>query len=87
MGPLAGCELLRLSASFHGHACCCFRQDHLHPGSAGSIIVFIVRYLRMQMEKSLRLQQVTIKQQQAEAAERQQAELDLQRLDTMPPRH
>ncbi len=48
-----------------------------------SIIVFIVRYLRMQMEKSLRLQQVTIKQQQAEAAERQQAELALQQLDTM----
>jgi PAS domain S-box-containing protein len=47
------------------------------------IIAFIVRYLRLQMEKSLRLQQVTIKQLQAEVTERKQAELALQQLDNM----
>ena len=48
-----------------------------------SAIVLIVRYLRLQMEKSLRLQQVTIKQLQAEVTERKQAELALQQLDVM----
>ena len=39
-----------------------------------TIIVFIVRYLRTQMEKSLRLQQVSIQQLEIEATERKLAE-------------
>jgi PAS domain S-box-containing protein len=49
-----------------------------------AIIVFIVRYLRMEMEKSLRLQQVTIKQLQAEITDRQQIE---ERLRKSEARH
>jgi PAS domain S-box-containing protein len=42
-----------------------------------TIILFIVRYLRLAMEKSLRLQQVTIGQLQTEVGERQRAEARL----------
>lgn len=48
-----------------------------------SAIVLIVRYLRIQMEKSLHLQQVNIKQLQTEITERKQAQLALQQLDDM----
>ena len=48
-----------------------------------AIIVSIVRYLRMEMEKALRLQQVNIKQLEAEIEERHQAETALRQLDDM----
>ncbi len=46
-------------------------------GAQETIILFIVRYLRMQMEKSLRLQQVSIQKLEAEVTERQRTEARL----------
>lgn len=46
-------------------------------GVQETIILFIVRYLRMQMEKSLRLQQISIEQLEAEVTEHQRTEARL----------
>ena len=54
-----------------------FERAFLTLAAQESIIVFIVRYLRMQMEGSLRLQQVNIKQLEAEIEERHHAETAL----------
>lgn len=54
-----------------------FRRTIITLGVQESIILFIVRYLRLQMEKSLGIQQVTINQLQAEVTERQHAEARL----------
>ena len=60
-----------------------FRTTILTLVGQEAIIVFIFRYLRLQMEKSLGLQQASIQQLQAEMTERQQAELALQRSEAL----
>jgi hypothetical protein len=68
---------------FSGEPVAFFQRTILTLAVQESIIVFVVRYLRMEMEKSLRLQQVTIEQLQIEIADCQQAELSLQQLENI----
>jgi len=51
-----------------------FRRAIVTLGVQEAIILFIVRYLRLEMEKSLRFQQMTIEQLQTEVAERKRVE-------------
>ena len=59
-----------------GESVAVFRTALLTLAAQEAIIVFAIRYLRMQMEKSLRLQQTTITQLEGEIAERKRMELE-----------
>ncbi len=77
-----------LDASFYdppllasGQPVAVFWMSMLTLASQELIILLVVRYLRIETEKALRMQQVTIQQLQTEVEERQQAESARQRLE------